>query len=166
MDISRIVSRFWFYFRTGYSTYFTFLLGYVSTLVTIYYLAIKNMPDLLSIFPQFLTFVVVGTVIGVPLAIVVGWLHLKRTPAWTAEMDISAEANPYNYKLYPGYWREVFAPTFLTLLRQNRRLLASNKLLSAEDERTIGELEHGLEILISGDYVGKPRRKWVQTTKG
>ena len=163
MNFARIITRAWFYFRTGYSVYLTFLLGYVSTLVTLYYLAITNLPDLLRIFPHFFIFVVFGTVVGVPLSIVVGWLHLKRTRAWTAEMDIGAEANPYNYKLLPGYWTEVFTPLFLELLRQNKRLLASNKLLSPEDERAISELERKLEALISGDYVGEPRRKWTAT---
>jgi len=161
MKFGRVVSRFWFYFRTGYSTYFTFLLGYVSTLVTVYYLAIKNMPEILDLFPHFSTFIVVGTLIGVPMATVVGWLHLKRTPAWTAEMDISAEANPYNYRLYPGYWKEVFTPLYLELLRHDRKLLTANNLLTPEDEKTISELEQKLETLISGSHVGKPRRKWV-----
>ena len=162
LDITRFVTRSWYYFRMGYSTYLTFLLGYVSTFVTVYYLAIKDMPILLNIFPHFLTFAVFGTVIGAPLSVFIGWLHLKRTPAYTAEADIGAEANPYNYKLPPGFWREVLAPTFLELLRQNRTILATNKLLSREDEEKISELERRLAILISGGYVGRPRRKWAE----
>jgi hypothetical protein len=139
-------------------------LGYVSTFVTVYYLAIKDMPVLLNIFPHFLAFVLLGTVIGVPLSVSIGWLHLKRTSAWTAEVDIGVEANPYNYKLPSGYWREVFAPMFLELLRQNRRILASNNLLSPEDSRKITELEEKLNTLASGGYVGQPRRKWIEDT--
>ena len=44
----RWIYRAWYYFRLGYSTYLTFILGYVSTLVTVCYLAIKNMPPLLG----------------------------------------------------------------------------------------------------------------------
>jgi hypothetical protein len=146
----------------GYSTYLTFLLGYVSTFVTVYYLAIKDMPMLLNIFPHFLTFAVFGTIIGAPLSVLIGWLHLKRTSAWTAEVDIGVEANPYNYKLQPGYWREVFAPMFLELLKQNKRILASNNLLSLEDSQRIAELEQKLSTLASGGYVGRPRRKWTR----
>jgi hypothetical protein len=135
-------------------------LGYVSTFVTVYYLAIKDMPMLLNIFPHFLTFAVLGTIIGVPLSVLIGWLHLKRTTAWTAEVDVSTEANPYNYKLPPGFWREALAPTFLELLEQNRRILATNKMLSPEEEERISELERKLAILSSGGYVGRPRRKW------
>ena len=160
MNVTRIITRCWFYFRTGYGTYLTFLLGYASTLITVYYLAIKNMPDLLSIFPHFADFLILGTVIGIPVSVFIGWLHFKRTPAWTAELDISVEANPYNYKVTPGYWREVFTPTFLALLRQNRKILAANNLLSNEEEQAITELEKKLEILSSGGFVGQPRRKW------
>jgi hypothetical protein len=162
LDITRFVTRSWYYFRMGYSTYLTFLLGYLSTLVTVYYLAIKDMPMLLKIFPHFLTFVIFGTIVGVPLSVLIGWLHLKRTSAWTAEVDIGVEANPYNYKLPPGYWTEVFAPTFLELLKQNRKILASNNLLSPEDSRKIVELEEKLSTLVSGGYVGRPRRRWRQ----
>jgi len=162
LDIIRLVTRSWYYFRMGYSTYLTFLLGYVSTFVTVYYLAIKDMPMLLSIFPHFLTFVLFGTIVGVPLSVLIGWLHLKRTPAYTAEADIGVEANPYNYKLPPGFWREALAPTFLELLRQNHRILATNKILSSEDEQKISELERKLMTLISGGYVGSPRRKWAR----
>jgi hypothetical protein len=162
MNMTRVLTRSWYYFRIGYGTYLTFLLGYVSTFVTLYYLAVKNMPALLDIFPHFLTFVIVGTVIGLPLGVIVGWLHLKRTSAWTAEVDIGAEANPYNYKLTPGLWREAFAPTFLELLRLNRKILASNNLLTDEEKRRISELEQKLQILVSGGFVGQPRRKWVE----
>jgi hypothetical protein len=162
MDMTRLLTRFWYYFRMGYSTYLTFLLGYFSTFVTVYYLAIKNMPALLDVFPHFLTFMIVGTIIGLPSGVIIGWLHLKRTPAWTAEIDISTEANPYNYKLTPGLWKEVFAPTYLELLRQNRKILASNNLLTDEEARRISELERKLEILVSGGFVGQPRRRWVQ----
>ena len=162
LNIARMLTRSWYYFRTGYGTYLTFLLGYFSTFVTVYYLAIKNMPALLDIFPHFLTFMIVGTVIGLPSGVIIGWLHLKRTSAWTAEVDIGAEANPYNYKLTPGLWREAFAPTFLELLRLNRKILASNNLLTDEEKRRISELEQKLQILVSGGFVGQPRRKWVQ----
>jgi hypothetical protein len=66
------LARLWFYFRTGYSTYLTFLLGYMSTLITVYYLAIKNIPELLDLFPRFVPFAVLSTVIGAPLSIIVG----------------------------------------------------------------------------------------------
>lgn len=162
----RWMFRAWYYFRIGYSTYLTFLLGYVSTFVTLYYLAIRNMPPLLDLFPHFADFLIAGTLIGGPLAVAIGWVHMKRSGLYASELDVSVEGNPYNYKLIPGYWQEAFAPTFLALLKQNRKILASNRLLSAEEDRTIVELERKLETLISGGYVGEPRRKlWKDTPK-
>ncbi len=151
----RMIFRAWYYFRIGYVTYFSFLLGYLSTFVSIYYLAIKNIPELSNIFPHFSIFTLLGTSIGVPLAVLVGWLHLKRTAVYTAEV----EANPYAYKAIPGKERDVFAPTYLELLRQNRKILALNNLLSPEDEKTISKLEKDLLIIISGRSIADPLRK-------
>ncbi len=158
---TRWLYRAWYYFRLGYATYFSFLLGYVSTFVSVYYLAIRNIPDLLKAFPHFWGFTLLGTAIGVPLAVLIGWLHMKGTRLWTAEVDIGMEANPYNYKILPGYWKEVLTPLYLELLRQNRKILALNNLLTPEDERTFSKLEKDLQTLILGGYVGHPRRRSI-----
>ena len=155
---TRFIPRLWFYFRMGYATYLTFLLGYVSTLVTVYYLAVKNIPDLLDIFPHFVPFAILGTVIGVPTSIAIGWIHLKRSPAWSAELDVSVEANPYNYKLVPGYYREAWTPLYLELLILLRRIAVAQNLVDREELARIDDLEQKLRVLIAGGYVGTPRR--------
>lgn len=152
------VARIWYYFRMGYSTYLTFLLGYASTLVTVYYLAIKNLPDLLGVFPHFGPFAMLATALGVPLSVVIGWLHLKRSAAWSSEVDIGVEANPYYYKIIPGK-EEVFVPLYLELLVQMKRLAEAQGILSQEEISRIEDLERKLQILIDGGYVGSPRRK-------
>jgi hypothetical protein len=153
------VARLWYYFRLGYATYLTFLLGYISTLITVYYLAIKNIPELLSLFPKFGPFAILATVIGGPLSIVIGWLHLKRSAAFSAEVDIGAESNPYMYKLYPGYMKEVQFPLYLELLMQIRKLLESQTTLAPADKERIESLENKLHTLIDGGFVGNPRRR-------
>jgi hypothetical protein len=158
MRLGRLVGRAWFYFRIGYSTYLTFLLGYASTLVTVYYLAIKNIPDLLGIFPKFVPFAAIATAIGLPLSVGVGYIHYKRSPAFTSEVDIQVEANPYYFKLPPGYNREVFGPLYLELLLLLKQLSATQKLLADEDKARIEELERKLRLLNAGGLVGKPRR--------
>jgi hypothetical protein len=155
----RFVARLWFYFRMGYATYLTFLLGYISTLITVYYLAIKNIPALLDVFPKFVPFAVLSTVIGVPLSIGIGWLHLKRSLAYSSEMDIGVESNPYYYKLPPGYNLEVFGPLYLELLLQMKKLLVTNKLLNQEDNERIENLAKKLRTLNEGGYIGSPRRR-------
>jgi hypothetical protein len=153
------VARAWYYFRLGYSTYLTFLLGYVSTLITVYYLAIKNVPDLLTIFPRFVPFAVLATVIGVPLSVAIGWAHLKRSAAYSSELDIGVEANQYYYKLPPGFWLEVFGPVYLELLVLLKKSLGSNGLLDDNDKSRISAIEQKLQILNRGGMVGSPRRK-------
>jgi hypothetical protein len=153
------VARLWYYFRIGYATYLTFLLGAVNTLVVVWYLAIREMPPVESVFGHFLPFAIAVTLLGVPLSVGVGWIHLKRSPAYRSEVDITIEANPYNYKLPPGFWKEVFAPLYLELLTQLERLAEAQTLLTGEDKSRIEALEHKLQILTKGGYVGIPRTK-------
>jgi hypothetical protein len=152
------IARLWFYFRTGYSTYLTFLLGYASTLVTVYYLAIKSIPPLLDVFPRFVPFAVLATVIGVPLSIAVGWVHLKRGPLYASEAQISFESNPYYFKAPPGYWKEVVMPSFLELLLLLRRLVEAQIPLPEQERSELEGLEKRLRTLMEGGYVGNPRR--------
>lgn len=99
MNIEELASRSWFYFRVGYGTYLTFLLGYGSTLVTVYYLAIRNIPELQKLFDRFWLFALLATIVGAPLSAIIGWVHTKRSALWKSEMDISVEENPYHCKL-------------------------------------------------------------------
>ena len=152
------IGRVWYYFRTGYGLYLTFVLGYGSTLVTVYYLAIKNVPSLLDIFPKFWPFAILATAIGCPVAVGLGWVHMKRSPGYTAEVDIGVEANPYNYKLPPGFWRETFAPVYLELLLLQKKMMQKQSVLDEEDKARIEELEKRLRVLIAGGMTGTPRR--------
>jgi hypothetical protein len=158
LNIGMVLYRAWYYFRMGYATYLTFLLGYVSTLVTVYYLAIKESPVLLEIFPKFLPFAVFSTVIGCPLTVAIGWFHLKPSKLYSSEADVGVESNPYNYRMPPGFWMEVFTPFYLEMLNQTERLLDSRGLLGEEDRERIASLREKMQVLLNGGYVGKPRR--------
>lgn len=158
-SVTRLISRAWYYFRLGYSTYLTFLLGYISTLITVYYLAIKNIPDLLVLFPRFVPFAALATVVGVPASVAIGWFHLKRSTLYSSEADISVEANPWNYKLPPGWWKEALYPALLAELRILRQLAKREALVTDADQKQLESLEETLEKLIQGGFVGTPRRK-------
>lgn len=153
------VARLWYYFRIGYGTYLTFLLGAVNTLVVVWYLAIREVPAVENLFGHFVPFAVLVTLVGVPLSVAMGWLHLKRTPAYTSELDIGVEANPYYYKLPPGYNKEAFAPLYLELLTQVTRLLDAHKLLTNDDKSRIEALDRKMRLLIEGGFVGTPRTR-------
>lgn len=158
----RAIARAWYYFRMGYGTYLTFALGYGSTLVTVYYLAIRNAPDLLSIFPHFWPFAILATVIGIPLSIGIGWIHLKRSVLYGSEADIGVESSPYTYKLpRSGVGMDLDYPARLMQLRMMRKLVESSGLLTDEMREELDDLERKYAILLSGGYVGTPRRSIV-----
>jgi len=156
---SKWIYRAWYYFRMGYSTYLTFILGYFSTLVTVYYLAIKNLPSLLDLFPHFESFVLLGTFVGVPLSVMIGWVHMKRSRLFSSEQDVSVESNPYNYKLPSGYLKEAWGPAMLMQLKLLRKLLETKGLLTDPERADVAELERKMKLLIEGGYVGSPKRK-------
>ena len=87
--------RSWYYFRMGWGTYFAFIFAAINTLVVTYYLAIERVPALLTIFPNFLHYILIISTIGVPLLIIVGYIHYKRTLAFKSEIDIVVESHPY-----------------------------------------------------------------------
>ena len=91
--------RFWFYFRSGWSSYFAFMLAALNTLTVTYYLAIEKYPLLQTIFPSFFQYVLIIVSIGVPVLILVGYAHWKRTPAYRSEADIWMESNPYQARM-------------------------------------------------------------------
>ncbi len=87
--------RGWFYFRNGWSLYFAFIFAAINTLTVTYYLAIEKYPDLNWIFPTFFHYIAIVCSVGVPLLILVGYVHYKRTAARKAEVDISYETDAY-----------------------------------------------------------------------
>ena len=87
--------RSWFYLRTGWSVYFAFVFAAVNTLVVTYYLAIDNMPFLQEVFPTFAHYVIMTTLIGLPILIGAGYIHFKRSAGFKSEADIAIETNPH-----------------------------------------------------------------------
>lgn len=148
-------ARLWYYFRIGYSTYLTFALGAINTLVVVWYLAIREIPAIENVFQHFLPFAVLAALLGVPLSVGVGWIHIKRSPAYSSEMDISVEANPYYYKSPPGYYQEVFFPVFREMLL----FLQEAKPQDDLQKQRINDILRKIDSLIQGGYVGEPRRK-------
>ena len=87
--------RSWLYFRTGWSTYFAFIFAAINTLTVTYFLAIERYPVLFAIFPTFQHYIAIITGIGIPVLVLVGYIHFKRSSAFRAERDIGMQADPY-----------------------------------------------------------------------
>ena len=134
MKNENIGFRSWYYFRMGWGTYFAFIFAAINTLVVTYYLAIERVPALLTIFPNFLYYVLIISSIGVPLLIIVGYIHYKRTLAFKSEIDIVVESNPYQR-------RNIVNITLIleSIIQTNQLLLklSKNEKLS---ETEIGEI--------------------------
>lgn len=91
--------RLWFYFRQGWSTYFAFIFAAINTLTVTYYLAIERYPTLQTLFPNFGQYVIVVAGIGIPILILAGYVHFKKSQAFKSEADINIEVNPYHARI-------------------------------------------------------------------
>ena len=87
--------RAWFYFRNGWSMYFAFMFAAINTLTVTYFLAIERVPFLTTIFPSFIHYVVITSSVAIPILILVGYVHYKKSAARKAEIDIMYEVDPY-----------------------------------------------------------------------
>ena len=67
MENKNLGFRSWYYFRMGWSTYFAFIFAAINTLTVTYYLAIERVPVLVTIFPNFVQYVLIISCIGIPL---------------------------------------------------------------------------------------------------
>ena len=92
--------RGWFYFRQGWTTYFAFIFAAINTMVVTYFLAIESIPTLKIIFPTFYIYLLIMACIGIPILILVGYAHQKRTASYKAEADIYYESNPHALRTY------------------------------------------------------------------
>ncbi len=90
-----LIFRSWFYFRTGWQTYFAFILAAINTLTVTYFLAIENYPSLKTVFPSFEIYILIIVSIGVPLLVLIGFVHFKRSRSFKSEADVLIESNPY-----------------------------------------------------------------------
>jgi hypothetical protein len=146
--------RSWFYFRTGWSMYFAFILSAVNTLTVTYYLAVEKVPVLVEIFPTFLHYVVIFIAIGIPLLITTGYAHFKRTSARKAEVDISVETNPYMIRILVN--SEYILKLNLTLSNLLLKLQTQEKL-SDKDVAELSEVQNELNSFMKSRTVSKER---------
>ena len=122
--------RAWFYFRNGWSMYFAFIFAAINTLTVTYFLAIERAPSLQAIFPSFFQYVLIVSLIGVPLLIGIGYAHWKRTKARKAEVDIGFETNPYQRRFVVN--TEIILHLNMTLIEMLMRSTSGEKLTENE----------------------------------
>jgi hypothetical protein len=82
---------------------------------------------------------------------------MKRSRAYSSEQDVSAEAQPYNYKLPPGIMKECIVPLYLQILSLNKSLFTNEKISDDEINKLL-VLEKKLKLLNSGASLPKPTK--------
>ena len=124
--------RGWFYFRTGWATYFAFIVAGINALTVTFFLAIENYPSLNVIFPTFFHYIVIVVGVGVPVLVLVGYVHFKRSKSYRAEADILIETNPHIRRILQN--TEVLLPSYLKLTEIMLKLSENKKLTDKELE--------------------------------
>ena len=133
--------RGWYYFRTGWSTYFAFIFAAVNTLTVTYLLAIENYPVLKEVFTTFIIYIITIVWLGIPILTLVVYVHFKRTPSYSAEATVMYETNPWA--------RRMFVNSELTL-QINQKLIdlilriSKNEKISGDDISRVYEIQEKL----------------------
>ena len=130
-----------------WSTYFAFVLGAVNTLTVTYYLAIEKAPSLKAIFPSFIYYGAIITIIVIPVLTIVGYMHFKKSGSYKAEADIGIESNPHFHRLIQN--SEIMIPLYIEILELLTKLSKNEKLSDAEIKK-ISEIKKDL-----ADYTTK-----------
>ena len=124
--------RGWFYFRTGWATYFAFIVAAVNALTVTFFLAIESYPSLSVIFPTFFHYIVIVVGVGVPVLILVGYVHFKKSKSYRAEQDILIETSPHFRRILQN--TEILLPAYLKLTEIIVKLSENKKLTDKELE--------------------------------
>ena len=133
--------RGWFYFRMGWATYFAFIVAAINALTVTFFLAIENYPSLSVIFPTFFHYIVIVVGIGVPILVLVGYVHFKKSKAFRAEADVLIETNPHIRRILQN--TEVLLPSYLKLTEIIVKL-SENKKLTDEELKEVSKLQNQL----------------------
>ena len=133
--------RGWFYCRTGWATYFAFVVAAINALTVTFFLAIENYPSLSVIFPTFVHYIVIVVGIGVPILVLVGYVHFKKSKSFRAEADVLIETNPHIRRILQN--TEVLLPSYLKLTEIIVKL-SENKKLTDEELKEVSKFQNQL----------------------
>ena len=133
--------RGWYYFRTGWATYFAFIVAAVNALTVTFFLAIESYPSLNVIFPTFFHYIVIVSGVAVPVLVLVGYIHFKKSKSFRAEQDIFIETSPHFRRILQN--TEILLPAYLKLTELMVKL-SENKKLTDEELEKVSKLQKQL----------------------
>ena len=125
----------------GWATYFAFIVAAINALTVTFFLAIENYPSLSMIFPTFFHYIVIVVGIGVPILVLVGYVHFKKSKSFRAEADVLIETNPHIRRILQN--TEVLLPSYLKLTEIIVKL-SENKKLTDEELKEVSKLQNQL----------------------
>ena len=129
--------RAWYYFRMGWGTYFAFVVAAINTLTVTYFLAIDNYPFLKEIFPSFIHYVILISLVGVPILMSIGYVHFKKSPSFRAESTVAYESNPWALRdLVNSEYNLILSLKILEMLNK----------ISEKDKSNLSELEESQKL--------------------
>ena len=161
MKRKNIVFRAWFYFRNGWSICCAFIFAAINTLTVTYYLAIERIPFLVNLFPSFIHYVMIVTAIGIPILVLVGYAHYKRSGARKAEIDIGYEVDPYKARTLVN--TEMLLKMNFSLSLMLTRLLNNEKLSEEEVKEKKKAHEKLSEFTEKRSFTNKLDLKYIKT---
>ena len=136
-----LLFRSWFYFRTGWATYFAFIVAAINALTVTFFLAIESYPSLSVIFPTFFHYIVIVVGVGVPALVLVGYIHFKKSKSYRAEQDILIETSPHIRRILQN--TEVLLPSYLKLTELIIKI-SENKKLTDKELEEVSKLQNHL----------------------
>ena len=96
--------------------------------------------------------------VGIPLLIIVGYFHYKKSPSYTSEADVTVESYPYYYKLTPGFDKQVVFPLYMMMTKMMKKMSSGEKF--TDDElKEIDDLQTKIDLLLKGEMVTGFRNK-------
>ena len=95
----------------------------------------KKTPTLKSLFPSFAIYVAFSSSVIIPVLILIGYIHYKKSKAFQSENDILLESNPYQRRTIIN--TEIIFQLMLKLLELNVKISQNQKLSDEETQEII-----------------------------
>jgi len=97
MRVNRILLyRAWKYWQLGYSLFLTKPIAIIQFITVMYVLLLERITFLKLLLPHFSFFILVALLILGPSGVLLGWLYMRRTKMYGAEVILSATSNPFS----------------------------------------------------------------------
>ena len=117
------IRRRWMNFRHGHGMYLFFALGFTNFVLIFHRLLIEQVPTLEAIFPKLWIFALVFVLGYIPVAVLVGWWHMRTQ--LHIEQEIFLRENPYLARIFRGLFDAIDGKLSKEEMQSFRNMLKS-----------------------------------------